>query len=116
MSNYNAIGQIISALNNVNLVRLKHVWKQVSPKSTAEFETLETLMSMDKNFKSYRQDITKKGECNVLPYMPLHLKDLFMIQEQNIAKREKKSLIVLDDIQTMGKIIDGSLSSVQKSF
>eukprot|EP01091_Cochliopodium_minus_P003806 TRINITY_DN13766_c0_g1_i1.p1 TRINITY_DN13766_c0_g1~~TRINITY_DN13766_c0_g1_i1.p1 ORF type:complete len:1018 (-),score=268.20 TRINITY_DN13766_c0_g1_i1:23-3076(-) len=107
--NYCGMNQVLTGITNINLQRLPYLWKGISSNRKSDLDFMENIMSMEKNFKNYRQDILKKGYHNCLPYMPIHLKDLYMIQEQNLMKRDENSMIILEEMSSMGKIIESIL-------
>ncbi|KAL6064353.1 hypothetical protein QOT17_010934 [Balamuthia mandrillaris] len=58
-NNFNSVMQIVGALNNRCISRLKEAWKEVSPSSRARFTELDKLGDPHSNFKHYREAFEK---------------------------------------------------------
>jgi len=67
-NNFNTLMAIISGLNNSAISRLKKNWMAISDKAKETFKKLEELMTLDSNFKRYREFVATKTSP-VVPYM-----------------------------------------------
>merc|ERR1711916_111656 len=83
--NYNTLMEILSALNNSSISRLKKAWKFVSGDLQKQFYTLDTLMEARGNYRNYRTELKQayKQKKFVLPYVGIFLRDLTFITEGN---------------------------------
>lgn len=91
MRNYNSLMTIISSLQSVNIMRLKKTWELLSPRYHSLFAELKVMISMEKNYASYRA-ILRKHEIPTVPYLGLYLTDLTFVMEGNSTHR----LLVVD--------------------
>lgn len=91
MRNFNSLMTIISSLQSVNIMRLKKTWELLSPRYHALFAELKVLVSMEKNYASYRA-LLRKHEIPTIPYLGLYLTDLTFVMEGNNTHR----LLVVD--------------------
>lgn len=108
LRNFNSLMTIISALQSVNIARLKKTWEILSPRYLQTFLELKTLMSMDKNYGNYRA-VLRKNEIPTLPYLGLYLTDLTFVMEGNSTHR----LMIVEDgkVITPGKKPRGSATT-----
>lgn len=97
LRNYNSLMTIISALQSVNIMRLKKTWELLAPRYSILFQELRAAVSMDKNYASYRAAL-KASEIPTLPFLGLYLTDLTFVLEGNSMHRV---LIVGED----GKVV-----------
>eukprot|EP01114_Cavostelium_apophysatum_P007694 TRINITY_DN1984_c0_g2_i1.p1 TRINITY_DN1984_c0_g2~~TRINITY_DN1984_c0_g2_i1.p1 ORF type:complete len:861 (-),score=245.93 TRINITY_DN1984_c0_g2_i1:206-2788(-) len=82
LNNYNAVMEILSALNCSAVHRLRQTWELLPPKSVEVFDELVNLMDPEGNFANYR-DALKKARPPIVPYLGLTLTDLVFISEGN---------------------------------
>lgn len=84
--NFNSLMAITSALQSVNILRLKKTWDLVSPKYIQIFSDLKSVVAMDKNYATYR-GLLRKHEIPCVPYLGLYLTDLTFVMEGNPVHR-----------------------------
>lgn len=108
LRNFNSLMTIISALQSVNIARLKKTWELLSPRYLQIFVDLKSLMNMEKNYGNYRA-MLRKNEIPTLPYLGLYLTDLTFVMEGNSTHR----LMIIEDgkVITPGKKPRGSATS-----
>jgi len=92
LNNFNAVMEILSALNSSAVHRLKQTWDLLPAKSLEVFENLVTLMNPEGNFNNFR-DALRKSKPPVVPYLGLFLTDLVFITEGNPDTVPDTSLI-----------------------
>lgn len=86
LRNFNSLMTIMSALQSVNILRLRRTWEVLSPKYTARFQELKQTVSMDKNYAGLRQ-LVREMEVPTVPYIGVYLTDLTFIAEGNSTHR-----------------------------
>lgn len=91
LRNFNSLMTIISALQSVNIMRLKKTWELLSPRYMALFNELKNMMSVEKNYGQYRA-MLRTNEIPTIPYLGLYLTDLTFVTEGNSTHR----LLVVD--------------------
>ena len=74
---------VMSGLNNSSVQRLKEYWSSVSDKLINSFKKFETLMDNIENFKSYREQIKTIQSKPCIPYLAVHLRDVFFATDSN---------------------------------
>jgi son of sevenless-like protein len=72
LRNFGGVMEMLSALHNSAISRLKRSWAIVSKEHKEIFDQLSKLMSPMPNFKNYREEITK-SKLPWLPYLGIHL-------------------------------------------
>ncbi|VVT57982.1 uncharacterized protein SAPINGB_P005978 [Magnusiomyces paraingens] len=82
LSSFNALMTIVSALQSVNVVRLRKTWAEISPRHANTLASLKTLLSMDKNYSAYRAAL-RAAPLPRVPYLGLYLTDLTFVGEGN---------------------------------
>lgn len=82
LGNFNTLMTIASALQSVNVARLRKTWAGINPKHIAAFGALKGLLSMEKNYTVYRAELRRAGVPSV-PYLGLYLTDLTFVTEGN---------------------------------
>jgi len=87
LNNYNAVMEILSALNNTSVHRLRQTWELLPEKSLEVWDSLATLMDGVGNFASYRAAL-RKSKGGVVPYLGLYLTDLTFIDDGNLDSIE----------------------------
>lgn len=114
--NFNSLMTIISALQSVNIVRLKRTWELLSPRYHQIYSALRQLMSMEKNYGSYRA-ILRQNEVPTIPFLGLYLTDLTFVNEGNSTHRvlSNKMVINFDRYERTTRII-GDLLSFQMKY
>lgn len=97
MRNLNSLMTIVSALQSVNIMRLKKTWELLSPRYHVMFNELKAVVAVDKNYASYRA-VLRNHEIPTIPYLGLYLTDLTFVNEGNSTHR----LLAVD---SEGKVI-----------
>jgi len=82
LNNFNAVTEILSALNCSAVHRLRQTWELLPQKSVDVYESLAELMNSEGNFATYREAL-KKSKPPAVPYLGLTLTDLVFITEGN---------------------------------
>ncbi|KAF7365420.1 hypothetical protein MVEN_00414800 [Mycena venus] len=80
LQNFSAMAAIISGLNKSPVRRLHQTWAHVSPRSMAQFNTCEILMSSDRGLFSYRS-LMKSAVPPCVPLLGISLSTLQFILE-----------------------------------
>ncbi|ANB15313.1 Ras family guanine nucleotide exchange factor CDC25 [Sugiyamaella lignohabitans] len=117
LRNFNSLLSIISALQSVNIMRLKRIWELLPLKYNTSFQNLKKLLIPDKNFAYYRSKL-KDQSPPCIPYLGLYLSDLIFIEEGNAKTRPLPSGtegINLDRYERLTKLI-GGLQQFQVSY
>lgn len=98
------MSSIITGINNSSVQRIRDLWQDVDEK---KIEKYEYYMEMSENFKNYREFIRSCG--NLVPFLPLHLKDIFYCMESNDlfspSKKTEKHLINFSSMKVIGESI-----------
>ncbi|KAJ3049622.1 hypothetical protein HK097_009394 [Rhizophlyctis rosea] len=104
LNNFHTLMAIISGLNVSAVGRLKETWEAVDPKHRKTLDELETLLSPQHNYRSYRTllDQTEKHSTPqpLIPILGLLLKDLLFLDDGNKTKLEN-GLINFSKFRTM---------------
>jgi len=82
LNSYNAVMEILSALNCSAIHRLRQTWDLLPPKSLEIFENLTKLMDGEGNFAQYRE-VLRQSVPPVCPYLGLILTDLVFLDDGN---------------------------------
>jgi len=82
LQNYNALNEIISALNTSAVFRLKKTWAGLSQHHTKLFSELSELMSNKHNYQNLRHQL-HDVQPPFVPYLGVYLTDLTFIEEGN---------------------------------
>jgi len=82
LNNYNACMEIVSALRNSSIHRLRQTWGLLPPKTIELYEELVQIMDGEGNFASYREQL-QISTPPILPYLGLFLTDLVFIYDGN---------------------------------
>jgi hypothetical protein len=80
MGNFNTVMEILAALGNAAVHRLRSVWDSIDPRLMDKYNELETLMGSARNHARYRSYL-KCRTGPVLPYLGIYLKDCVFINE-----------------------------------
>lgn len=91
LHNYNSLMTIISALQSVNIMRLRKTWEGLNARYLATFQKLKSLLSMEKNYTNYRAEL-RANQVPCIPYLGLFLTDLTFVGEGN----QPRKLLTLD--------------------
>lgn len=109
--NYNGVMEVLSALNNSAVRRLKLSWEGVSEKAMSEFKRLSTLMSPQSNYKNYRE-LLKNRDPPYVPCVGMYLTDFTFMDD---CKEDKiDGLLNIDKMTTIGNWIE-EFSNFRKS-
>jgi hypothetical protein len=108
LKNFNSLLSIVSALQSVNIMRLKRIWDLLSPKYHVMFQNLKKVLMPDKNFAFYRSKL-KNISAPCIPYLGLYLSDLIFIDEGNPKYKEvgQVKMVNLDRFDRLTKLIGG---------
>lgn len=82
LGNFNTTLSIVSAMQSVNILRLKKIWETLSAKYHTMFQNLKYVLDPNKNFSGYRNKL-KSQPLPVIPYLGLYLSDLTFVEEGN---------------------------------
>jgi len=105
LNNFNAVMEILSALNCSSVHRLKQTWDLLPTKSFEVYESLVKLMDSEGNFNNYREAL-KKSRSPIVPYLGKTLTDLFFISEGNTdTMPENKNLINWWKMNTIANVV-----------
>ena len=85
LNNLNGAMEIISALGNSAVHRLKMHWAELSKKVMASYDSLKEILSSNQSYKATR-DHLKKCEGACIPYLGMYLTDLTFIEDGNPDK------------------------------
>lgn len=86
LHNFNSLMTIISALQSVNIMRLRKTWEGLSARHITSFTRLKTLLSMEKNYSNYRTEL-RNISLPCVPFLGLYLTDLTFVGEGNPTMR-----------------------------
>ncbi|KAG0279168.1 hypothetical protein BGZ95_002082 [Linnemannia exigua] len=82
LNNFSMLSSTVAALLQSPVHRLKRTWEQVPAKSMTTFMELQQLMSLNKNWAVYREELhTANPPC--VPFVGMYLTDLVMIYDGN---------------------------------
>lgn len=82
LHNYNSLMTVVSALQSVNIKRLRKTWEGLPQRHAIMFQKLKTLMSIEKNYSNYRAEL-RGSPIPCVPYLGLYLTDLTFNSEGN---------------------------------
>jgi len=84
--NFKGVYSVIAGLNNVNILRLRSVWKCVSQKSMNILRKLEETMSHTGNYSRYRALMRQclEKQTPAVPLICLLLQDLTFVNDGNV--------------------------------
>jgi len=108
MNNFNTMWAIIAGLNNSSVSRLTVLWSTISEKHQKDFEYLEHMMSPDRGFKNYLEQLRSRS-LPVLPYFGLFLRDLVFSSENPIYNSATQTI----DFEAM-RMVAGILRDIQR--
>lgn len=106
--NYNAVVQVVSALGNAAVARLKHTFAGLSHRSRENLEALRALVESNNNFRSLRaaQDEAICSGVACLPFLGLWLTDLVMIEESLTPLVQPGGFVSLSKLRAVSKVLD----------
>ena len=107
LNNFQSAAQILSALGDVSVSRLRSVFKQVSTSSRKQLEEYSALLSVQNNYKNYRERAKKtlKDGKPTIPYIAVLLRDVTFTKDGNPDMLTDKdgSRYNLEKINLLGK-------------
>eukprot|EP01091_Cochliopodium_minus_P017294 TRINITY_DN6730_c0_g1_i1.p1 TRINITY_DN6730_c0_g1~~TRINITY_DN6730_c0_g1_i1.p1 ORF type:complete len:1091 (-),score=358.16 TRINITY_DN6730_c0_g1_i1:946-4218(-) len=109
LRNFGGVMEILSALHNSAISRLKRSWACVSKENKERFESLSKLMSPMPNFKNYREEIAK-NKSPWLPYLGIHLTDLTFIDDGNETYLDQERTVIN---VTKAKLLATSIKTIR---
>jgi len=84
LNNFNAVMEILSALQSASVHRLRQTWDLLPPKTWEIFQSFLTLLEPEGNFLNYREALRiARHKGPVVPYLGLYLTDLVFIEDGN---------------------------------
>ena len=102
LNNYSGVIQIVSALQNVSISRLKQTWALVPPRSVKLFEELCPYANPEGIYSFYRK-ASANVKSSFLPYLGCFTKDLTAIEEMTTQLPGNK--INWEKMTHLGKIL-----------
>ena len=122
LGNYNAVMEIVAALNSAALYRLKRTWDALKPSSKHAFDELGDLVKPERSHAALRHAMrvaARKGAA--VPYLGLYLSDLTFIEDGNadyVASEDVagERLVNLGKIAMLGKAIGEVLQFQQLEY
>ena len=107
MNNFDCLIAIMSGLNNSSVQRLKEDWKEVKEKFRNTLSDSENLMSASYNFRNYRNQLKTLKNRPCIPYIALHLKDIFYVIDSNqkVIQKENSNLIDFAVMKQTGDLV-----------
>ena len=105
LNNFQAVAAIIAGLKSQPISRLKSVWKKVQKRIILWFTQLGTLISVDDNFKVYRESILSIKDHGALPFLAPSLRDFTFIQDGNPSHVvvDGKRILNLEKLKLFGR-------------
>ena len=93
---------VVAALGSRWVSRLKYAWSNLTScrKLQSDWIALEALFSPNDNFAAYRSDVSQSNKSRIIPYIPVHLRDIFALSENAISKK---------DVMLFGQAVNGLL-------
>ncbi|KNC46670.1 uncharacterized protein AMSG_03106 [Thecamonas trahens ATCC 50062] len=82
--NYNGVMEVLGGLSSVAVARLKRLWSKLDSSSAETFNSIKTIMSASKSYKSYRSLVGSLDEATpVVPFLGVYLSDLVFLLQGN---------------------------------
>ena len=103
LQNYNGTMEILSGLNNSAVRRMKATWEGLSKETEAKFQAIETTMSHEHSYKTYR-GLLHNLNPPCVPYLGMYLTDMVFIEEGNKDKIDG-ALINFQKRTKLGEVI-----------
>jgi len=104
INNANTAMEVVSALNQGPVYRLKQSWEEISEKHKESWAKVKDFMSPDSNYAKLRELMKNwKEDEDRLPYVGLLLQDLIACEE--IPTKTAKKLINFQKMRQISKII-----------
>merc|ERR1711991_619816 len=87
LSNFNGVMQVVASLANSAVKRLRKTWEHVPARVMEALETLRDFCRPKGNFRNLRaaMDVNIREHKPCMPYFPLWLTDLVMLEESGAA-------------------------------
>ncbi|KAJ5072072.1 guanine nucleotide exchange factor [Anaeramoeba ignava] len=114
LNNFNSLMEIIGALHNASVFRLKKSWDKLSPEDKKTFEKLTAIMGSQNSYKNFREEIQKREKEPLIPYIGVFLTDLTFIEEGN--PDQINGLINFSKQIKLSRVISKIQSFQQKSY
>eukprot|EP01114_Cavostelium_apophysatum_P016225 TRINITY_DN4563_c0_g1_i1.p2 TRINITY_DN4563_c0_g1~~TRINITY_DN4563_c0_g1_i1.p2 ORF type:complete len:283 (+),score=95.25 TRINITY_DN4563_c0_g1_i1:938-1786(+) len=86
LNNYNALFEIMGALQNSSIHRLKKTYEPVTYEAKKAYEEMKVVSLPDKSWKLYR-NVLKTLNPPCVPFIGVHQTDLIFIEEGNLTKQ-----------------------------
>lgn len=116
LSNFNAVSEIYSGLQNSAVHRLKLTWDELPPKSKAIYRNLKQFLSHEDNHSTYRK-ILKETMPPAIPDLSHTFRDLTYYDDGNADfLRSDSSLINVGKIRMVGSLLDDILKFQSSLF
>jgi len=82
LQNFNGVMEVLSSLHSSSVSRLQQTWDLVPSKLKDIFEELTTMMSSQKNFKTYREMLTNiDSSIPCIPFLAMFLSDCIYLDD-----------------------------------
>ncbi|KAL5049249.1 hypothetical protein BDW71DRAFT_166890 [Aspergillus fruticulosus] len=92
LKNYSAVVSILSGLQSAPVYRLVRTWAMVTQRDCDTLEPLQTLISSEQNYQTYRNTL-HRAVPPCVPFFGLFLKDLIFIEDGNSTLTPDERLI-----------------------
>ena len=94
INSFNAVQEIVAALNSASVYRLKLTWGQLKGKTEELWRRTQESLSKEANWKKFREVL---AQCDppCIPYLGIFLSDLTFIEEGN------PDSIVMEGVETI---------------
>ena len=81
--NFNAVLEVVAALNSASVYRLKRAWELLPAASLADFRVLDRLMRPERSHAALRAAMREDLDAPTVPYLGLYLTDLTFVEDGN---------------------------------
>jgi len=106
INNFNSLMEVLAALGMSCISRLKKSWKALPENVSSQYEELDNIMDMNKNYKSYRRELEKATSANspCVPYVGVILRDLLFIEEGNADTHEESGFVNFEKMRLVAAV------------